>query len=73
MIVGAIAHYIEPTRTMGGVIGSIILGIVGAVVGGFIGSAVLGVGVTGFNLSSFAVAIFGTLFVIWVGRYFGRA
>lgn len=73
LIVGLVAYYIEPTKTTGGILGSIILGIVGAVVGGFIGSSLFGIGVTGFNFTSFAVAILGSLLVLWVARYFGRA
>lgn len=71
LIVGAIANYIAP-GTQGGVIGSIILGIIGAVVGGYLGQRFFGVGVTGFNLMSFVVAIAGSLIVLFIGRLLMR-
>ena len=44
LIAGAIAKYIMPGRDPGGIIVTIILGIVGAVVGGFISAAIFGRG-----------------------------
>lgn len=67
LIVGGIANFISP-GFKGGIIGSIILGVVGAVVGGYLGEMFLNVGVTGFNLVSFAVAIAGALVVLFVSR-----
>lgn len=67
LITGSIADFIAPNTNMG-IIGSIILGIIGAVVGGFLGQRFFGVGVTGFNLMSFAVAVLGALLVIFISR-----
>lgn len=66
-ITGAIANFIAPS-SQGGIVGSIILGIIGAVVGGYLGQRFFGVGVTGFNLMSFVVAVAGSLLVIIIGR-----
>ena len=53
----------------GGLIMMVVLGIVGAVVGGFIAGTVLGVAdITGFNLESLVVAVFGAIVVIFVAR-----
>lgn len=71
LIVGMIANFIMP-NFRGGIIGSIILGIVGAVVGGYLGQLFFGVGVTGFNLISFAVAIAGAILVLLIGSLFMR-
>ncbi|PIR43031.1 GlsB/YeaQ/YmgE family stress response membrane protein [candidate division WWE3 bacterium CG10_big_fil_rev_8_21_14_0_10_32_10] len=67
LIAGSIANYISPS-SQGGIIGSIILGIVGAVVGGYLGERLFGLGVTGFNIMSFAIAVLGALLVLFVSR-----
>lgn len=71
-IAGAIANFIDPKPSKGGIIGSIILGVVGAFVGGFIGSTFFGVGVTGFDITSLIVAVAGSLLVLFVGRMLMR-
>jgi len=67
LIAGSIANFIAPS-SKGGIIGSIVLGIIGAVVGGYLGQMFFGVGVTGFNLMSFVVAVAGSLLVLFVSR-----
>jgi uncharacterized membrane protein YeaQ/YmgE (transglycosylase-associated protein family) len=67
LIAGAIANFISP-GFRGGIVGSIVLGIIGAVVGGYLGQRFFGVGVTGFNLMSFIVAVAGSLFVLFIAR-----
>ena len=71
LITGGVANFISPSSS-GGLIGSIILGIVGAVVGGYLGQHFFGVGVTGFNFMSFVVAVAGSLLVIFVSRFLIR-
>ena len=73
LVAGAIANYIDPKPSKGGIVGSIVLGVVGAIVGGFIGSTLFGVGVTGFNVMSLIVAVAGALLVLFVGRMLMRA
>ena len=73
LIVGSIANFIDPRQSQGGLLGSIILGIVGSVVGGYLGGLLLGTPVTGFNFSSLIVAIVGSLLVLYIGRMFNRA
>jgi len=67
LIAGSIANFIAPS-SRGGIVGSIILGIIGAVVGGYLGERFFSVGVTGFNLMSFVVAVAGSLLVIFISR-----
>ena len=67
LIAGGIANFIAPS-SHGGIVGSIILGIIGAVVGGYLGQTFFGVGVTGFNLISVAVAVAGALVVLFIAR-----
>lgn len=67
LIAGSIANFIAPS-SQGGIVGSIVLGIVGAVVGGYLGQRFFAVGVTGFNVMSFVVAVAGSLLVLFLGR-----
>jgi uncharacterized membrane protein YeaQ/YmgE (transglycosylase-associated protein family) len=73
LIAGSIANFVDPRPSRGGILGSIVLGIVGAVLGGFIGDALFGVGVTGFNVTSLVVAVAGALLTLFVGRALSRA
>lgn len=74
LIAGAIAKFIMPGDDPGGFIITILIGIAGALLGGFIGSSLLGVDVTGFNISSFLVAIGGALLLLFGYRMVkGRA
>ena len=68
LIAGALAKFIMPGDDPGGIIVTMLLGIVGAVVGGFLGSLLLGVGVSGFNLPSLLIAIVGALLVLFIYR-----
>ncbi len=61
-VVGWIASLIMKTR--GGIFMDIIVGIIGAVIGGFVMSLVGGVGVVGFNLYSFLVALLGAIILL---------
>jgi len=71
IILGAIAGWIT-NMIMGGregVIGTIILGIVGAVVGGWLAGTVLKVAdVTGLNIESIIVAVVGAVIVVAIYR-----
>ena len=72
LLVGTIAHIINPRPHSGGVLGAIILGIVGALVGGFMGNLLFGVSVGNFDIGSFTVAVVGSLLVIFVARVLAR-
>lgn len=67
LITGSIANFLSPS-SQGGMVGSIVLGIIGAIVGGYLGQRFFGVGVNGFNMESFIVAVIGSLLVIIIGR-----
>lgn len=70
LIAGAIAKLLMPGRDPGGWIITILLGIAGALVGGFIGGALWGsAGVTGFNLSSFGLAVAGAIVLLVLYRF----
>lgn len=72
LITGVIANIIDPHPAKGGILGAIILGIVGALLGGFLGNILFGVGISGVNISSFLVAILGSLLLLFIARALGR-
>ena len=68
LIAGAIAKWIMPGNDPGGILLTIVIGIVGALVGGFI-ATLLGLGgVSGFNIGSFLIAILGSLLLLFTYR-----
>ena len=67
LIAGALAKFIMPGRQGGGIVLTIVLGVVGALVGGYLGSHLLGFGdISGFDLRSMAIAVGGALLTLAV-------
>jgi uncharacterized membrane protein YeaQ/YmgE (transglycosylase-associated protein family) len=69
LIAGAIAKALHPGPDPGGIIVTMLVGIAGAFLGGLIGHALFGRGVTGFNLSSFLLAIGGSFLLLVLYRW----
>jgi uncharacterized membrane protein YeaQ/YmgE (transglycosylase-associated protein family) len=66
LIVGAIAKLLMPGRDPGGIIVTMVLGIVGALLGGFVGRAL---GMYGENESAgFIMAVVGSIVVLLIYR-----
>ena len=74
LIAGALAKAIMLGRQGGGIIVTLVLGVVGALLGGFIGSAIFDVGIDRFwSLSTWVLAIVGSLIVLFIwGLVTGR-
>lgn len=72
-LVGWIASMIMGTNERQGGMANVIVGILGALLGGFIARAFGGAGVTGFNLTSFVLALAGAVLLIAVVRMFTRS
>jgi uncharacterized membrane protein YeaQ/YmgE (transglycosylase-associated protein family) len=75
IVLGAIAGFLANMIVGGseGVIGTIILGIVGAVVGGYIAASVFHKGdVTGVNIESIVISVLGAILVLFVWRALSR-
>lgn len=68
LIAGAIAKVLMPGEDPGGFLVTILIGIVGALLGGWLGSLIFGVGISGFNLPSFLVAIGGAILLLIIYR-----
>lgn len=73
LLVGLIANILDPNPSRGGVLGAIVLGVIGALVGGFLSTILFGISVTGFNFTSFAIAVLGALLLLYLGRVFRGA
>lgn len=66
LIVGALAKLLMPGRDPGGIIVTILLGIVGAVVGGYLGRAL---GLYGPNdAAGFLMSLLGAVVLLWLYR-----
>ena len=68
LIAGALAKLIMPGDDPGGIIVTILIGIVGAFVGGFVVNLVGGAGVSGFNVWSILVATLGAIILLAIYR-----
>ncbi len=67
LVAGALAKFIMPGQQGGGIILTIVLGVVGAIIGGFLGTYVFGFGdISGFDLRSIAIAVSGALLVLFL-------
>lgn len=71
-LAGWLASLIMRTDAEMGAGMNIIVGILGAFIGGFISEALGGPGVSGFNLVSLIVAIFGAVVLLLIRRMFTR-
>lgn len=68
LIVGALAKWIMPGDDPGGIVVTSLIGIAGAFIGGFLATR-LGLGtVDGFNIGSLAIAIAGSLLLLFAYR-----
>ena len=68
LIAGAIAKALMPGKDPGGLIVTILIGIVGAFVGGALANAIMGTGLNGFSLLSVLLAIVGAMLLLWLYR-----
>ncbi len=76
IILGGLAGWIAKSVTgvgeKRGCLFNIVVGAIGSVIGGLIFSYFGGLGVTGLNLYSLAVAAVGAVVFLWIGSLFSR-
>jgi uncharacterized membrane protein YeaQ/YmgE (transglycosylase-associated protein family) len=72
LIVGIIAHAIDPKSTQGGLLNTVLLGMGGSFLGGIVASTFFGFNLEGFNMTSFLLAIGGSLVLLLMGRALRR-
>lgn len=68
LIIGIFANIIDPFPGRRGYLGSMILGILGAVLGGLTGNIVFGISISGFNFPSASIAVLGSLLLLFLSR-----
>ena len=68
LIAGALAKLIMPGDDPGGIIVTMIIGIVGAFIGGFVFGLFGAGGVSGINIGSIIVAVVGALILLAIYR-----
>ena len=73
LLAGAIAKAIMPGKDPGGIIVTMLIGIVGAFLGGFLGNMITGSGLNGFSLWSLVLAVVGALLLLWIYRMTTRS
>ncbi|MEB3309605.1 MAG: GlsB/YeaQ/YmgE family stress response membrane protein [Snowella sp.] len=70
LIAGAIAKMIYPGRQGGGILGTMILGIVGAFIGGtlytLLTTGTLSLAAPGFSLGGILIAVIGAIIALWI-------
>ena len=73
LVVGIIAHSLDSSAENRGILGSILLGIVGALVGGFLANLIFGITVAGFSITAFLVAVVSSLLLLFLGKAVRKA
>jgi uncharacterized membrane protein YeaQ/YmgE (transglycosylase-associated protein family) len=69
-LVGWVASMVMDTDGEQGAFANIVVGIVGAIIGGFLAQALGWSGVTGFNITSFLIALGGAIILLWLMKMF---
>ena len=74
LIAGALAKFIMPGKDPGGILVTMLIGIIGAIIGGFVvGLVVPGDWVSGINITTIVVATLGAIILLAIYRwYVGR-
>jgi len=71
LVAGALAKLIMPGRDPGGIIVTMLIGIVGAIIGGFVvGLFVGGDLISGINITTILVATLGAILLLAIYRWF---
>jgi uncharacterized membrane protein YeaQ/YmgE (transglycosylase-associated protein family) len=68
LIAGILAKLIMPGRDPGGILITIVIGMIGALVGGFVVQLLGGTGLTGFSIWSILVATIGAIILLALYR-----
>jgi uncharacterized membrane protein YeaQ/YmgE (transglycosylase-associated protein family) len=76
LIAGAIAKAIYPGHQSGGILGTLILGVIGAFVGGSLynlfTTGTISLAATGLSIGGIVVAVIGAIIALWIYYALGR-
>lgn len=72
LITGIIANMLDPKASENSIFSALIMGVGGALTGGLLANYFFGMTVSGFNLSSFLVAVAGSLLLLLLSRTIRR-
>jgi uncharacterized membrane protein YeaQ/YmgE (transglycosylase-associated protein family) len=72
LLAGMIAKAIMPGEDPGGIIVTMLIGVVGALIGGFLATAIFGAHPLDefFDISTWITAVVGSLLLLWIWRMF---
>lgn len=73
IIISIVVTLLYPKARKPSGIGELLLGIMGAVLGGMVANLLFGASITNFNFSSLALAILGSLVLLFAGRDYRRS
>lgn len=73
LVAGVLAKFALPGDDPGGILLTIVIGMVGAIVGGYLFGLIGGPSVTGFNLTSVLIAAVGAVVLLAGYRLISRA
>lgn len=71
-LAGWVASMIMNKNASMGIIANIIVGVIGAFIGGFITSLIGGWEISGFNITTFLVALLGAVILLWIINLFSK-
>ena len=72
LIAGWLAKMISPGPERGGLLATLVIGVVGAIVGGWIAGALGYAGAGGVNLYSVLIATLGAVVFLWIWKMMSR-
>lgn len=72
LIVGIIADMLDPKANERSLFSALLLGVGGALTGGVLANIFFGMSISGFNLTSFLVAVAGSLLLLLISRTLRR-
>lgn len=68
LVIGLVAGMIDQTKVKGGIIGTVLTGMIGAVIGGFLTESLVGHPVSALTTQSILISLAGALLLVLIQR-----